>query len=167
MGDKAAGIAGADGLDDLLGLQDRLRTTARPTDHNLEAQLGPHAEPMGHEQRQAVIRHEDGCWQACGEGKRFLLSQCQLVLLPIMQKHAKVSGIDLMPLASTHQACRCDGVRARATPCSHMRAAITWRLRGMIPGPFRTIWAIKIFSIPYATPLWRPTGSKASGMIKP
>jgi hypothetical protein len=50
---------------------------------------------------------------------------------------------------------------------SGMRAAITWHLGGMIPGPFRIIWGIRTFSIPYATPPWRPTDSNASGRIKP
>jgi integrase len=50
---------------------------------------------------------------------------------------------------------------------SGVRAAIIWRLGGMIPGPFRIIWGIRTFSIPCATPPWRLTDSKASGMIKP
>jgi integrase len=33
-------------------------------------------------------------------------------------------------------------------------------------GPFRIIWGIRTFSIPCATPPWRPTDSNASGMIE-
>jgi hypothetical protein len=33
-------------------------------------------------------------------------------------------------------------------------------------GPFRIIWGIRTFSIPCATPPWRPTDLNASGMIK-
>jgi hypothetical protein len=52
------------------------------------------------------------------------------------------------------------------TNCA-MRAAITWRLTGMIPEPFRIIWGTRTFNIPCAILRWHLTDLKASRMIKP
>ena len=68
----------------------------------------------------------------------------------LSRKQAKLAGLPFVPIPTS----------------SAMRAAITWRLGAMIPGPFRIIWGIRTFSIQCATPPWRLTDSKVSGMIK-
>ena len=82
MWHKALRIAGADGLDDLLGLRHTEFPASRSFNHKIEKQEGRHAEAMRHHQGEKVIRDEHGVLRHMrGQSQGFALTLAQVVIL--------------------------------------------------------------------------------------